>query len=82
MRNYKLEVDFVDVIIKMMQFDLIGYRSAFMTIFIEAADPDDSCYRLFHMIASSILEKDESIETRIFCRSLRKLIRIDRIQSL
>lgn len=82
MRNYKLEVDFVDVIAKIMQFDLIGYRSPFMTIFIEAADPDDCCYRLFQMIIASILSKDKSIETRIFCRTLRKLIRIDRIQSL
>lgn len=62
--------------------DLIGYRDPFLTIFVEASDPDDACCALIHLIISSILSKGDSMKNRILCRNVRRKIRIDRIQSL
>ena len=62
--------------------DLIEYRNFFMIVFVEAPDPDEACYLVRQRIKHSILDKSDSIENRIICRLVNRLLRIDKIYSL
>lgn len=82
MRNYKLYIDIVDLFEYLVKFDIIEYRSFFMTVFVEAANPDDACHIIRNRIKRSIMKLDDSIEARIVCRRVNTLLRIDKIYSL
>ena len=82
MRNFKLHIDIVDLWEYISVLDLIEYRNFFMIVFVEATDPDEACYLVRQRIKHSILEKSDSIENRIICRLVNRLLRIDKIYSL
>jgi|TARA_B100001094_G_scaffold45977_1_gene41054 hypothetical protein len=82
MQNYKLEVDLLDVINELSTLDLIGYRMPFLTVFVEADNPDDACHAFLSMMKSAILTKDNSMEMRIFCRKINHLVRVDKVYPL
>ena len=82
MQNYKLEIDLLDVINELRPLDLIGYRTPFLTVFVEADNPDDACHAFLVMIKSAIITRDDSMDMRLLCRRLDDLVRIDRIYAL
>lgn len=82
MRNYRLEVDLLDVIGELITLDMLGYTMPFLTVFVEADNPDDACHAFYYRLKSAILNKDSSMEMRIFCRKITDLVRIDRIHPL
>lgn len=82
MRNFKINIDLTDIYIDLLPYKLKEYPMPYLTMFIEADDPDDACYELVNKIIDDILRRDGSIKTRIFCRKLKKLIRFDKILSL
>lgn len=82
MRNFKISIDLIDVFRELSQFKLREYPIPYLILFIEADNPDDACHELITRIISDILKRDSSINTRIFCRKIRKQIRFDKILSL
>jgi|TARA_B100001094_G_C17976825_1_gene693214 hypothetical protein len=82
MRNFKLSIDLSDIYLELHDLDLREYNKPFMLKFIEAENPDDACHNLLERLITEILDEDDAIEVRIFCRKLRKYMRIDRIQML
>ena len=61
------------------QFNIREYYQPFVVTFIQAKNPDDACYKILVDIIRKIIKKDDSINTRIFCRSIRYNIRFDKI---
>lgn len=53
-----------------------------MIIFVEAADPDDACHLIRKRIKYSIMNSKNTIEARICCRRVNKLLRIDKVYAL
>lgn len=82
MRNYKINIDLTDIFRQLQEYKLKEYPMPYLTLFIEADNPDDACHELIQRIICDILKRDSSIDTRIFCRKTRKMIRFDRILSL
>lgn len=82
MRNFKVTIDLSDCFARMSAFKLREFDAPFLTIFIQANDPDEVCHELVERIVNQILKKDSSIHARIICKEVRKLIRFDRIESL
>lgn len=82
MRNFKINIDLTDLFSILQQYHLKEYPIPFLTLFIEADNPDDACYDLVQRIITDVLRKDNSIMTRIFCKKIKKLIRFDRILAL
>lgn len=82
MRNYKLHIDLVDLWEYISEFDLIEYRSFFMIVFVEAANPDDACNLVRKRIKYSIMNSKNTIEARIACRRVNHLLRIDKVYAL
>ena len=82
MRNYKLFVDFFDVYEELMRFNLYEFHSPFAILFIEASDPDDACEIAMQRLMRLITKQDNSIQTRIICRKIRKYFRIDKVYAL
>lgn len=82
MRNFKLSIDLSDLQPDLKRFALKEFSLPFITIFIEEDNPDDACYELLIKLIRLILSQDSSLNTRIVCRKIRKLMRIDKIQSL
>ena len=82
MPNYRLSIDLSDVYRELQRYDLREYRVPFMLKHIEAENPDDACHIILKRIIKEVMEQDSSIDTRILCQKLKKLIRIDKIESL
>jgi hypothetical protein len=82
MRNFKINIDLTDLFKELQQFRLREYSIPYLTLFIEADNPDDACYELTQRIITDILRQDNSIATRIFCKKIKTLIRFDKILSL
>lgn len=79
MPNYKLLLDLSDLQGDLVKYDLREYRLPFSLYFIESDSPDDACSDMMFRIMRELIELDDSIETRIICRKIRKYMRIDRI---
>ena len=82
MRNFKVTLDLSDCFKRVSEYDLREFDSPFLIIFIQANDPDEVCHELVERIVNQILKKDTSIDARILCREVRKLVRFDKIQAL
>jgi hypothetical protein len=82
MKHFKIDIDLTDIYLKLSEYKLRQYTIPFFTYFIEAEDPDDACYESILRMINLILERDDSISTRIFCRTIKKYIRFDKIRSL
>lgn len=82
MRNFKLLLDLSDLQIYLQSYQLSQYKLPFCLHFIEANDPDDACYEIMVRLMKIIISQDQTIETRIICRRIRKLLRIDKIYAL
>lgn len=82
MQNYKVHIDLCDVYNDLILYDLRDFHHPFVLIFVEASDPDEACNVSINRIQSAIIKVDNSLKARIICRKIRKLIRIDKIESL
>lgn len=82
MRNFRLSLDLSDIYLELQKLDLREYTKPFMFKFVEARDPDDACNLLIKFIIKEIMNKSRSLEARILCKKIRRLIRIDKIESL
>lgn len=67
---------------QLLPYDLREYRHSFTTIFIEATNADDACHTVIRRLKLMLLRQDSSIETRILCRDIGSLIRVDKIEEL
>lgn len=82
MRNFKLQIDILDIFVEIKRLDLRDFTTPFLLLFIEADDPDDACDIAIKRIINSILKADKSIKSRILCRKVRRTMRVDKIESL
>ena len=82
MRNFKISIDLSDVYIELQHLNLDQYTVPFMTTFVEADNPDDACGSITKRIVQEIMKNGNSIENRVLCEKIKKLIRIDKIESL
>ena len=82
MRNFKVTIDLSDCFSRLSEFELREFDAPFLIIFTQASDPDEVCYELIERIVNQILRKDSSIDARILCKEVKKLIRFHRIESL
>jgi hypothetical protein len=76
MALYKIHLDLSLVISRLKDFRLKEYNSEFPIIFVEAKSPDDACFKAIYLLIKIILDQDDSIETRLLCRSIKKDIRV------
>ncbi|NBP00563.1 MAG: hypothetical protein EBU90_10645 [Proteobacteria bacterium] len=82
MRNFKVYLDLTDIYPQIKKFFLREYVVQYPLIFIEADDPDDACYMVIYRLIKLIMDQDPSIETRILCKQIKRLVRIDKVISL
>ena len=79
MAIYKIHLDLSMVINRLKGFKLKEYNSAFPIIFVEAKSPDDACFKAIYILLQGLLRQDDSIETRLLCRSIKEDIRIIKV---
>lgn len=79
MKTYKVHVDISNIFNDIKRFNLREYYQPFVVKFIQGKNPDDICHKLLIDLIRQILKKDDSISTRIFCRSIKYKIRFDKI---
>jgi hypothetical protein len=82
MRNFKVYLDLTDIYPQIKKFFLREYVVQYPLIFIEADDPDDACYMVIYRLIKLIMDQDPSIETRILCKQIKRLVRVDKVISL
>lgn len=82
MRNFKVTLDLSDCFAQLKQYKLIEFNAPFLTIFIQAQDPDEVCHEIVERIINRILEQDSSLDARIVCREVKKFVRFDKIEPL
>lgn len=82
MRNFKVTLDISSFFNNIRKFKLREFDAPFLIIFLQASDPDEVCFELTERLINSILRCDDSIDTRILCRTIKADIRFDRIEML
>ena len=82
MANYRLSVDLVDLYPLLLGYDLRDYRLPFSLYILEADNADDACHEMMIRIMRALLKRDNSIETRVICRKIRRCMRIDKVECL
>ena len=78
---YKIYLDLSLIISRLKSFHLQKYNSKFPIVFVEAKSPDDACFKATYLLIKLILDQDDTIETRLLCRSIKKDIRILKVLS-
>lgn len=73
---YKVYLDLSLVISRLKAFQLMEYNSAFPIVFVEANNPDDACFKAVYTLIQMILKQDDTVETRILCRNIKRDIRV------
>ena len=79
MMIFKIRLDLSLIINRLIRFDLQEYDYTQPIVFIEAANPDDACFKAIFNLIQIILKQDSSIEARLLCRSIREDVRILKI---
>lgn len=84
MQNYRITIDISDTYRELLPYSiqLAGYNSPFSLIFVEAADYDDACFIVINRLIKHLLKISKSISTRILCRKIKRLTRIDKVEQL
>lgn len=77
---YKVEMCLQIALPRLKSFNLKEYAAERPIIFVEAKNPDDACYKAMNGLMSHILSQDDSLESKLLCRSLIHDIRVMRIQ--
>ena len=77
---FKVYLDLSLIINRLIKFDLKEYGSSVCPIvFIEAANPDEACFKAIFNLIQIILKQDDSVESRLLCRAIREEIRVTKI---
>jgi len=76
---FKVYLDLSLIINRLIRFNLHEYNSTQPIVFIEAADPDEACFKAIFNLIQIILKQDDSIQSRLLCRSIREDMRIIKI---
>ena len=77
---FKVSLDLSLIINRLTKFDLKEYASsAYPIVFIEAANPDEACFKAIFNLIQIMLKQDDSVESRLLCRSIRADIRVTKI---
>lgn len=82
MRNFKIHIDLLDLQEFTRDLDLTEFNECFMIYFVEADNPDDAIHTLMYRIKFMIMDADESMRSRITCKLIKYLMRVERIESL
>lgn len=82
MPNYRLSLDISNIITDISKYNLREFNVPFLFYFLEAEDPDDACVSFVDRLITLLLQQDHSMEMRIFCRKMKRNIRIDKIETL
>lgn len=82
MRNFKISLDLSNIFREIRPYKLRDFDAPFLIIFTQAQDPDEVCHEITMRIIYQLLKIDNSIETMVLCRKVKKQIRFDRIQFL
>ncbi len=82
MPNYRISLDLSDLYTELSDYDLREYRLPFSLYILEADSPDDACYEILKRIQNSLMKQAQGVDTRVLCRKVRKLMRIDKIECL
>jgi len=77
---FKVHLDMTLVLPRLLKFKLGKYNSYFPIVFVEGQDPDEACFKAIYGLIQTILRQDESVETRLLCRSVKEDIRITKVQ--
>ena len=78
---FKVHLDMTFIIARLTKFRLGRYYSLHPIIFVDAADPDGACFKAVYGLIQTILKQDESIDTRLLCRSIKQDLRITKVSS-
>ena len=78
---YKVYLDLTLVMPRLKGFKLKEYNSNFPIVFVEAKSPDDACFKSVYVLINAILKQDDSVETRLLCRSIKEDIRIIKVRA-
>ena len=78
---YKVYLDLTLVMPRLKGFKLKEYNSNFPIVFVEAKSPDDACFKSVYVLINGILKQDDSVETRLLCRSIKEDIRIIKVRA-
>lgn len=76
MKIYKIEMCLRLVLPRLKKFKLYEYNSQNPIIFVQAADPDDACYRATHNLLSTVFKQDMSRKTVNLLSDLMHDVRI------
>jgi|694.fasta_scaffold00123_19 hypothetical protein len=79
MQNFKLSVDLSSIYMQIKDNLIKEYSFPFFLVFLEADNPDDACYTFTQRLLHTIVEKDNSIESRIMCRKIHRHMRIYKV---
>jgi len=79
MKTHKVHIDISNIFDDIKRFNIREYYQPFIVTFIQAKNPDDACHKILIDLIRKIIKKDNSINTRIFCRSIRYKIRFDKV---
>lgn len=82
MINFRIMLDISNIYAEIRHLNLKKYNSPFPTIFLTAKDPDDACALVFDLLIKIIMDQDPSIKMRIVCRKLKRVCKIDKLQTL
>ena len=77
---YKVYMDLSLVINELTKFRLHQYNSAFPILFVEAANPDEACFKATYNLLQIILSQDNSVEARLLCREIKNNIRVLKVE--
>ena len=66
-------------IYRLKKFELRQFNSPFPTVFIEAKDPDEACYKCFCMFTENILKQKECKETAELIKNILPDFKITKV---
>jgi hypothetical protein len=82
MPNYRISLDLVDLYPELDSYGLREFNSPFLLYILESENADQACYEIMIRLMRSLIRQNNDIETRIFCRKVRRLMRVDKVECL
>jgi len=81
MKLYQVFLDMSGVFKRLKKFNLGPYSSINPIIFVEAADPDEACYKALFSLVKRILTIDSSPKIKRMCDNLHYDIKILKVRT-
>jgi hypothetical protein len=77
---YKVYLDMTLVINNLQPYKLGKYNATFPIVFIEARNPDEACFKATYNLIKILLEQEDTVETRLVCRKVRRYLRVMKVE--